>query len=110
MPGQRKKLDKEAVLDQQHLLYLQTGTVPDWTLETWEPRYESFFDAMAEILSQGNSVMIRNGSGGRAMGIAIWRGDSRPPAKWFYDHDELNEWCEHVLRVKKAREEKQKTE
>lgn len=103
MPPRPKSDGKTARQDLQHLLYLQTGEVPDWVLDTWEPMHVQFFDAIAEILGQGNTVVLRPGSGGRAIGIAIWRGESRPPAKWFYDQDELDAWTAHVLQVKAKR-------
>lgn len=103
MPGGRKPARNPHEKELAHLIYLQTGSVPDYLIPTWEPRYQEFVDALLEILGQGHTLVLRPGSGGRALGIAIWNGDSRPPAKWFYDQDELDAWADMVLAIKAKR-------
>lgn len=106
MPGGRKPEEKSPLQKLGHLIYLQTGTLPDFGLADWEPRHEEFVDALFEVLGQGFTVVLRPGSGGRSVGLAIWNGDSRPPAKWFYDQDELDAWSALVLKVKSDRDVK----
>lgn len=104
MPGGRKPEKKSPLHELAHLIYLQTGEVPDFQLASWEPRYQELVDALFEVVGQGYTLVLRPGSGGRALGLAIWNGDSRPPAKWFYDQDELDAWADNVLAVKRKRE------
>jgi len=79
------------------LWWVQTGERYDYHLYDWDPDTATWSQCLLELLSEGLTVVLRPGSGGRAVGIAIWQGDNRPPAKWFNDHDELNAWTAAIL-------------
>lgn len=99
MPGKRSPKPTPAQADQAKLMWaMQPGG--DWTgVSNWEPRGEEFTQAVLQVLGSGAAIMIRAGSGGRAVGIAIWEGDTRHPATWCYDDEEVNMWAANVLAV-----------
>lgn len=71
----------------------------DWTtILNWEPRTDEFWQALQEVLASGAAVFIRQGSGGRSVGIAIWDGDDRMPARWCFDDEEINMWSAEIIR------------
>jgi hypothetical protein len=51
------------------------------------------------VLSTGAAIFARPGSGGRAIGIAIWEGDTRHPAKWLYEASELDDWSQLIRKT-----------
>lgn len=85
----------------------QTGTQFEYKLSEWDPDTAIVVQAILELLEDGLTVVIRPGSGGRAIGIAIWQGDNRPPAKWFGDQDEMNAWCTTIVEAAIARKRKE---
>jgi len=108
MAGRAKKpvttVPKEAIKQWWH----QTGTQYEYKLSEWDPDTVTVVQAILELLESGLTIVIRPGSGGRAIGMAIWHGDDRPPAKWFGDHDEMNEYCRLIVEAaitRKKREE-----
>lgn len=101
MPGKRSPKPTEQQRDQAKLMWAMNPG-GDWTgVANWEPRGEEFTEAVLQVLASGAAIMIRPGSGGRALGIAIWEGDTRHPATWCYDDEEVNMWAAEIInRVK----------
>jgi hypothetical protein len=65
----------------------------------WDPKTEALVQALLEIVSSGSTVVLRPGSGGRALGVAIWEGDERHAPMWCYDAEELDHWAARVLAM-----------
>lgn len=76
---------------------MQTGDYPGVTLTTWDPKCEQLITAILGIAQTGATVVMRPGSGGRSIGIAIWEGNERHPSQWLYTTEELDEWAETVI-------------
>jgi hypothetical protein len=85
--------------EQRRLLWAMTGQVDGEGLRQWDPKSADFVEAVLDVLSTGAAVFMRPGSGGRAIGIAIWEGDTRHPAKWLYEASELDEWSRLILKT-----------
>lgn len=85
----------------------QTGTQYEYQLSEWDPDTATVVQAILELLDDGLTVVLRPGSGGRAIGLAIWKGDDRQPAKWFGDQDEMNEYCTNIVKLALARRKKE---
>lgn len=85
----------QAERTQAHLLWEQTGSVVDYEIGDWDCK-PGVLEAILAILSTGSAVFLRPGSGGRAVGIAVWEGDTRHAPKWVYDASELDDWAEWV--------------
>lgn len=77
----------------------QLGGVPDYTCADWDPDMQAWGQALLEVVAQGGTLFIRSGSGGQSLGIAIWEGDTRHPAKWLQDADGIDAWSHAVLAV-----------
>lgn len=97
MPRPTKVSDSPKAREQKQLLWQQTGSMDNSELASWDPKQVDVVQAILEVLSTGVSIYIRPGSGGRALGIAIWEGDVRHPAKWLYTAEELDEWASDTL-------------
>lgn len=85
----------------------QTGTQYEYRLSEWDPDTAVVVQAILELLEDGLTVVLRPGSGGRAIGMAVWQGENRPPAKWFGDQDEMNAYCGIIAQAAVARKKKQ---
>jgi len=98
MPRGSGKQVTPARQEQRRLLFDMTGQHDGESLRQWDPKAEPLVDALLGIASTGAAVFVRPGSGGRALGIAIWEGDTRHPATWFYEAEELDEWALKILK------------
>jgi hypothetical protein len=99
MPREKKP---EAVLSADSIFATimdQLGGVPDYTCADWDPDMQAFGQAILEVVAKGGTLFVRSGSGGQSVGIAIWEGDTRHPAKWLQDADGINAWAQAVLAV-----------
>lgn len=85
-------------LEQRRLLFEMLGGHEGDGLRQWDPKAGPFTEALLGILSTGAAVFLRPGSGGRAIGVAIWEGDTRHPAKWVYESGELDDWSLLILK------------
>lgn len=92
MPRGSARQVTPAQQQQRKLLFEMTGDHDGSELLHWDIQTEPFVEALLGIVSTGAVVMLRPGSGGRALGIAIWEGDVRHPAKWFYETAEVDDW------------------
>lgn len=91
-------------------LTAQLGGIPDYTIADLDPDCSKFCQAILEVTAAGGSLFMRSGSGGQSLGIAIWEGDTRHPAKWMGDAEGINAWSEAVLElVAKWKEGRQKS-
>lgn len=84
--------------EQRRLLFDMTGSHDGESLRQWDPKANPLVDALLGIVASGAAVFIRPGSGGRAIGIAIWEGDTRHPAIWCYEAEELDDWARIILK------------
>lgn len=100
MPRERAKQTNPAKTDQQRILWEMTGDFEGNEIWQWDPKESDLIEALLWVVSSGATVVMRPGSGGRAMGIAIWEGDVRHPPKWCYEADELDAWSQRVLAMK----------
>ena len=101
MPRGSGKPVTPAVQQQRRILWEMTGEAEGDGLTQWDPKAVELVEALLGIVSTGAVVMLRPGSGGRALGIAIWEGDTRHPAKWFYETLELDDWA-RIIRNRLA--------
>lgn len=105
MSRKRTQVTSQAKSDQQRLLWEQTGEIGNGGLADWDPKTVDLVTALLGILDTGSAIFLRPGSGGRAIGVAIWEGDVRHPAKWVYDAEELDQWADTILsRLNRRRE------
>ncbi len=72
-------------------------------LSDWDPDTAIVTQAVLEIVGTGSTVVVRPGSGGRALGISIWEGDTRHPPKWLYDAEELTAWGQGICDISQNR-------
>jgi len=98
MPRGSGKQATPAVQAQRRLLFELVGEHEGEGLRQWDPKAVPLVEAILGIVSTGAAVFIRPGSGGRALGIAIWEGDTRHPAKWLYEVQELDDWALIILK------------
>jgi len=84
--------------EQRRLLFEMLGENEGAGLRQWDPKAGPFLEAILGILASGAAVFLRPGSGGRAIGVAIWEGDTRHPAKWVYEAEELDDWSLIILK------------
>lgn len=96
MPHKGQSRQPTAKSEQARTLWGSYGQRNDPTLTDWDPKTEPLIAALLEVLASGATVVLRPGSGGRSVGVAIWEGDQRHPPKWCYDADELDQWAEWV--------------
>jgi len=68
-------------------------------LTQWDPKSDALIEALLTIVASGATVVMRPGSGGRSLGIAIWEGDERHAPQWSYDAEELDQWASRILAV-----------
>lgn len=97
MPRGSGKQVSPAIQAQRRILFEMTGDHASDTVERWDPKAELLVSALLGIVGTGAVVMLRPGSGGRAIGIAIWEGDVRHPARWFYESGELDDWARLIM-------------
>lgn len=83
---------------QRRLLFEMVGSHEGETLRQWDPKMQPLVEALLGIVATGAVVLLRPGSGGRALGVAIWEGDVRHPASWFYEPGELDDWSLMILK------------
>lgn len=84
--------------EQRRLLFEMVGEQEGEGLRQWDPKAGPFMEAVLGILGSGAAIFLRPGSGGRAIGVAIWEGDTRHPAKWVYEAEELDDWALVILK------------
>jgi hypothetical protein len=99
MPRGSSRQVTPAVQEQRRLLFSMVGTVEGDSLRQWDPKAQAFVEAFLAVLSTGAAIFARPGSGGRAIGIAIWEGDTRHPAKWLYEASELDDWSQLIRKT-----------
>jgi len=97
MPRERKRPTSAAVVEERRLIWAQTGGRNEPALSEWDPKASQLVEALLGVLGTGSTVVIRPGSGGRSVGVAIWEGDYRHPPKWCYEAVELDDWAAGVL-------------
>lgn len=78
-------------------------TVP--AVDSWDPKTDVLADALLAIVASGATVVLRPGSGGRSIGVAIWEGDFRHPPTWLYDSEEMDNWGQAILRAARTNKE-----
>lgn len=97
MPRAKRVETPAPVTAQNQLWFMQTGNAVEYRVADWDPDTATFTQAILEVLSQGVTVVLRPGSGGRSIGIAFWIGDNRQPPVWFYEHEELDAWAKKLV-------------
>jgi len=97
MPARGGKRTPDHIVEERRLIWNQGGGRNEPPISDWDPKPEPWAQAILEIVASGCTVVFRPGSGNRSMGIAIWEGDARHPAKWVYDSVELDEWASEIV-------------
>lgn len=64
----------------------------------WDLKTDTFAAALLEIVGSGATVVLRPGTGGRSLGIAIWDGDVRYAPTWCHAEEEADAWAARVIR------------
>lgn len=95
--GKPSQGDRTPKQEQSRLLFLQTGNIYDPGLLEFDPDAPAFLEAILLLMSEGGTVVLRPGSGGRSFGVAVWQGDVRYPPTWLYDDEEINAWSQKVV-------------
>jgi hypothetical protein len=96
MPRTGRGQSTPAVTEQRALLWGMNGSEVLPTVAEWDPKTEPLVQALLQVVASGATVVLRPGSGGRAIGVAIWEGDVRHSPTWVYDAEELDTWAEKV--------------
>lgn len=97
MPRAAGKPKSEAVTRERQLMWAQAGQYNVPTLRDWDPKQVQLVEALLGILESGATVVLRPGSGGRSVGVAIWEGDFRHAPTWMYEAEEIDTWAESIL-------------
>lgn len=69
---------------------------------SWDPKPE-VIAAVLEVVSSGCTVVLRPGSGGGAIGVAIWEREFRHEPVWCYSAEDLDGWASDILRIARAK-------
>lgn len=104
MPRKVSSQKSEAVTAERQLIWAQFGSYNHATVGDFDPKAEALVEALLHVVSTGATLVLRPGSGGRSLGIAIWEGDFRGAPQWLYDSEEVDNWATTVLSVKRAAE------
>jgi hypothetical protein len=97
MPRGKPTLLTPAKQQQRKILWDQTGEAQEWALMDWDCKTEPLVEALLGVLASGATVVLRPGSGGRSVGVAIWEGDVRHSPTWCYEPEELDSWATRIL-------------
>ncbi len=97
MPRGKRPEETPAKLEQNRLMWATFGKKAKVTIASWDPKQVQFTQALLEILTTGATVVLRPGSGGGSVGVAIWEGDFRHPPTWCYTSEELDEWSAAIM-------------
>jgi len=79
------------------MMWGMNGATQAPSLTQWDPKQESFVEALLEVLASGATIVLRPGSGGRSIGVAIWEGDTRHAPQWCYEAEELDNWSQGII-------------
>lgn len=108
MPRKSESPPVKPVVTQWNAWWLVTGEEYEPKLHEWDPETTAFTQALLELLDDGLTIVLRPGSGGLSIGVALWKGDQRDPPIWFRDQDTLDTWTKTVTERASARREKKK--
>jgi hypothetical protein len=97
VPRAKGSRETAAKLAQNGSLWGDYGTHDVYELTGWDIKQQAFIDAVLAIVSSGATLLVRPGSGGRSIGIAIWEGDFRHSPKWCYGSEEVDQWAADVI-------------
>lgn len=100
MPRGKKEVPGESAQRAQNAAWwAQTGRRLEHPLHSWDSDTAAVWQAVLELLSAGNTVCIRPGSGGESLGIAIWEPVNKRPYVWFGADVELDEWAKQLVEA-----------
>lgn len=97
MPRAKGSQESTAKLQQNGALWATFGKSSVIQVASWDPKQVEWVQAILEVLTTGATVVIRPGSGGGSLGIAIWEGDNRWPPRWCYMSEDIDAWSAEVL-------------
>lgn len=106
MPHKPAASKPKAVTEERQLIWAQFGAYNHATVGDFDPKNDPLVEALLYVVSTGATLVLRPGSGGRSLGIAIWEGDYRGAPQWLYDSEEVDNWAATVLSQKRAAEAK----
>jgi len=104
MPRRGKGDETPAAKEQRVLLWGSYGKIAQPELSSWDPKQEPLIEALLTVVESGATLVLRPGSGGRALGLAIWEGDFRHPPVWVYTAAELDDWASEVIERARGRD------
>lgn len=103
MPRGKREVPGEAEQRAQNAAWwAQTGKRLEHPLWSWDNDTAACWQAVLELLSSGNTVCIRPGSGGESLGIAIWEPVNKRPYVWFGADVELDDWAKGLVEAAAA--------
>jgi hypothetical protein len=94
-----------AKLEQNRLMWGTFGKGAALSIAAWDCKSADLVQALLEVAATGSTVVLRPGSGGGALGIAIWEGDTRWPPTWCYTSEEVDAWAWAVLEKVQGKSE-----
>jgi len=97
MPRTSKPRETPAKLQQNATMWGIFGKGATISVASWDPKQVQLVEAILEVVASGATVVVRPGSGGGSVGVAIWEGDNRWPPVWCYTSEDLDAWADGVL-------------
>lgn len=97
MPRAKSPKETPQKLEQNRLMWEIGGKDARILITGWDPKQVQLVEALLEVVASGATLVFRPGSGGGAIGVAIWEGDFRHPPTWCYTSEEVDAWSEAIL-------------
>jgi hypothetical protein len=110
MPRSKSASETPSKLQQNVALWGTFGKSSVLQVASWDPKQVEWVQAILEVVTTGATVVIRPGSGGGSVGIAIWEGNDRWPPRWCYMSEDIDEWAAEVLARVQVEGQKKKPE
>lgn len=106
MPRGKPQSDAKVIRgEQRRLLWNTYEAVVAPSCADWDPKAERLVEALLAVLGSGCAVMLGTAREGTAISVQIYEGDHKHPRKWISEAEELDEWADGILRLKRESQE-----